>query len=212
MLEELSTGVTMMVSAFTEETVGREGLLNKEQRRFLRDLFDGEGQWMFCNMVSVALGSDQDSNISACSVLKGPFTSCSNTINPYYVCQEWISSVRAIPTREEMSFVNPSMDAAINKAMDNALREGAVGVVCSDKNGLCLSAKGTATNKSAGLVSSITKKANRLTSDPQSVVVVETEYKWVTYVPLERSDRHVSTIFIRSHEDLSVGVFKLPPS
>ncbi|PRP76495.1 hypothetical protein PROFUN_15147 [Planoprotostelium fungivorum] len=89
---------------------------------------------------------------------------------------------RAIPTREEMSFVNPSMDAAINKAMDNALREGAVGVVCSDKNGLCLSAKGTATNKSAGLVSSITTKANRLTSDPQAVVVVETEYKWVTFL------------------------------
>ncbi|XP_072027039.1 ragulator complex protein LAMTOR5-like [Amphiura filiformis] len=74
---------------------------------------------------------------------------------------------------------------------------GVVGVLCTDKQGLCLTAKGTASPDSAGLVSAIAQQASQLLPDNNSAPVICIE-----------SDK--GNVMIKTHEDITMAIHKMP--
>lgn len=85
------------------------------------------------------------------------------------------------------------LESELEETMNNP---GVVGVLCSDKQGLCLSAKGTASPESAGLISALAQQAAQLLPDSTPpVICIE-------------SDK--GNVMIKTHENVTMAIHKMP--
>jgi len=88
------------------------------------------------------------------------------------------------------------MDQQLEQTFSSILSQsGVVGAVCADKNGLCLCARGTLSPSVSGFITSIAQHSKILSSEKDEIpsICIETES---------------SNIFIRSQEDITVGISK----
>jgi len=90
------------------------------------------------------------------------------------------------------------LDGSFDKALAALSHEsGVVGVSAVDRNGLCVSAKGSATAASSGYIRSLASRAQELApsdADKPSICV-ETES---------------ANIFIRDEDNLTVAIYRIP--
>ncbi|XP_041347815.1 ragulator complex protein LAMTOR5-like [Gigantopelta aegis] len=88
------------------------------------------------------------------------------------------------------------MEKNLEKQLDETFRiPGVTGVLCTDKNGLCLAAKGTAKKQTSGPISALARQAKDVSSQAGTspVVCIESE---------------TGSVLIKSEDGLTVAVFK----
>ncbi|CAI8037424.1 Ragulator complex protein LAMTOR5 homolog [Geodia barretti] len=91
------------------------------------------------------------------------------------------------------------MEASLESQMNEIMSQpGVTGVLCADEQGLALSAQGTLTPHSAGLVSVVTEKACQLRhgTEPDEKPVVVMEFD-------------TGNVLIRSHNNSTLAVHKV---
>ncbi|XP_072181614.1 ragulator complex protein LAMTOR5-like [Diadema setosum] len=90
------------------------------------------------------------------------------------------------------------MEQNLDKLLDDTMEsQGVMGVLCADKQGLCYSAKGTASADSAGLVASLAQQASLLVRESPNAPVICLE-----------SDG--GNVLIKSHQDVTIAIHKMP--
>lgn len=90
------------------------------------------------------------------------------------------------------------MEQNLDKLLDETMESpGVVGVLCADKQGLCYSAKGTASAESAGIIASLSQQAALLVPESNSPPVICLE-----------SDR--GNVLIKTHQDVTIAINKMP--
>ncbi|XP_071817807.1 ragulator complex protein LAMTOR5-like [Apostichopus japonicus] len=90
------------------------------------------------------------------------------------------------------------METGLNNEIEETMnQQGVVGVICTDSQGLCLGAEGTASPHSAGVIAALALQAMQLSPEQSSAPVVCLE-----------SDK--GNVLIKSHNDITVAVHKMP--
>ncbi|XP_033647187.1 ragulator complex protein LAMTOR5-like [Asterias rubens] len=90
------------------------------------------------------------------------------------------------------------MESNLERLLEETMTgPGVVGVLCADKQGLCLSAKGTALPESAGLITALSQQAALLKPESTATPVICLE-----------SDK--GNILVKSHEDTTLVIHKMP--
>ncbi|KAL9959442.1 hypothetical protein ACROYT_G032767 [Oculina patagonica] len=90
------------------------------------------------------------------------------------------------------------MEKSLDSHLDDIMSEhGVIGVLCSDQQGLALSAKGTANPMYAGLICSLVENAKKLypDSEPQPVICLESD---------------ACNLLVRSEGNVTVAIHKVP--
>ncbi|XP_013395099.1 ragulator complex protein LAMTOR5 homolog [Lingula anatina] len=88
------------------------------------------------------------------------------------------------------------MEKALERQLDETMNNpGVVGVLCADKQGLCLGARGTGERQTCGLITSLAETAQKLHPDESSspVISIETDNM---------------QILIKSKEGITTAVYK----
>ncbi|XP_038054017.1 ragulator complex protein LAMTOR5-like [Patiria miniata] len=90
------------------------------------------------------------------------------------------------------------MENNLERLLDETLNNpGVVGVLCADKQGLCLGVKGTATPESSGIVVALSQQAALLKPAASTAPVICLE-----------SDK--GNVLVKSHEDTTLVIHKMP--
>ncbi|XP_076367680.1 ragulator complex protein LAMTOR5 homolog [Tachypleus tridentatus] len=90
------------------------------------------------------------------------------------------------------------MEKPLDRCLDEVFNTpGVTGVLCADAQGLCLSAKGTAYPRAAGIITSLMKQAAQLepTADKLPVLRLESES---------------CNILIQGKSEITLAVYKTP--
>ncbi|CAH3112757.1 ragulator complex protein LAMTOR5 homolog [Pocillopora verrucosa] len=88
------------------------------------------------------------------------------------------------------------MEKSLDSHLDDIMSEhGVIGVLCSDQQGLALSAKGTANPIHAGLISSLAEDAKKLDPNTTPVICLESD---------------ACNLLVRSEGDVTVAIHKVP--
>ncbi|XP_022081031.1 ragulator complex protein LAMTOR5-like [Acanthaster planci] len=89
------------------------------------------------------------------------------------------------------------MENTLERLLDETLSNpGVVGVLCADKQGLCLSAKGTASPESSGIVVALSQQAALLKPETSTTPVICLE-----------SDK--GNVLVKSHEGTTLVIHKM---
>ncbi|CAH3112674.1 unnamed protein product [Pocillopora meandrina] len=88
------------------------------------------------------------------------------------------------------------MEKSLDSHLDDIMSEhGVIGVLCSDQQGLALSAKGTANPMYAGLISSLAENAKQIYPDRVPVICLESD---------------ACNLLVRSEGNVTVAIHKVP--
>lgn len=90
------------------------------------------------------------------------------------------------------------MEANLNTEIEETMnQQGVVGVICTDSQGLCLAAEGSASPHSAGVITALAQQASQLSPEQSTSPVVCLE-----------SDK--GNVLVKTHNHINVAIYKLP--
>jgi len=88
------------------------------------------------------------------------------------------------------------MDNQFTELLNQITSEpGVTGILCSDKNGLCLAARGTGNLNTSGYLTSILKRAQKISEEEDPTIQIETDS---------------SNVLIKSNGDITLAIIKQP--